>query len=83
MWDPMVTPSADNGVTTVVMGNCAVGIAPCPKPLRGFVTDLCDAIEDIPAPAINSLENFWQWETFPECKSRDFSSPSPAKKQSR
>lgn len=66
MWDPMVTPSADNGVTTVIMGNCAVGLAPCPKPLRGFMTDLCDAIEDIPAPAINSLENFWQWETFPE-----------------
>ena len=66
MWDPMITPSANNGVTTVVMGNCAVGLAPCPKSLRGFVTDLCDAIEDIPAAAINSLEHFWQWETFPE-----------------
>ena len=60
MWDPMVSPSASNGVTTVVMGNCAVGIAPCPKPLRGFVTDLADAIEDIPADAINAVDNFWQ-----------------------
>jgi N-acyl-D-amino-acid deacylase len=66
MWDPMVSPSSANGVTTVVMGNCAVGIAPCQQPLRGFVTDLCDAIEDIPSKAIESLEDFWQWETFPE-----------------
>ena len=66
MWDPMVSPSSANGVTTVVMGNCAVGIAPCQKPLRGFVTDLCDAIEDIPAASIDSLDDFWQWETFPE-----------------
>ena len=62
----MVKMWIDNGVTTVIMGNCAVGLAPCPKALRGFMTDLLDAIEDIPAPAINSLENFWQWETFPE-----------------
>jgi hypothetical protein len=66
MWDPMVSPSSANGVTTVVMGNCAVGIAPCQEPLRGFVTDLCDAIEDIPAKSIDSLESFWEWETFPE-----------------
>jgi N-acyl-D-aspartate/D-glutamate deacylase len=66
MWDPMVSPSAANGVTTVVMGNCAVGIAPCPKPLRKFVTDLADAIEDIPAEAIGAVKDFWQWETFPE-----------------
>lgn len=66
MWDPMVSPSAGNGVTTVVMGNCALSIAPCPRKLRGFVTDLCDAIEDIPAAAINAVEDFWQWETFPE-----------------
>ena len=28
-WDGEVTPSAWHGVTSVVMGNCGVGIAPC------------------------------------------------------
>jgi N-acyl-D-aspartate/D-glutamate deacylase len=28
-WDPGITPSAWHSVTTVVMGNCGVGIPPC------------------------------------------------------
>ena len=27
-WDPYLTPSGWNGVTTLVMGNCGVGFAP-------------------------------------------------------
>ena len=27
-WDPYLTPSCWNGVTTIVMGNCGVGFAP-------------------------------------------------------
>src|SRR5262245_22053513 len=29
MWDQRLAPSSDHGVSTVVMGNCAVGVAPC------------------------------------------------------
>lgn len=29
-WDDALDPSFSNGVTTLVMGNCGVGFAPCP-----------------------------------------------------
>ena len=28
-WSHDITPSSENGVTTVIMGNCGVGFAPC------------------------------------------------------
>src|SRR4030095_14578935 len=28
-WDPLLTSSCWHGVTSVVMGNCGVGVAPC------------------------------------------------------
>ena len=33
-WDGAVTPSSWHGVTSVVMGNCGVGIAPCKPETR-------------------------------------------------
>ena len=50
--DPYLSPSSGNGVTSLVAGNCSISMAPCPKPLRGFVSDLCDSVEDIPADVI-------------------------------
>src|SRR6266850_4956087 len=33
-WDGALTPSSWHGVTSVVMGNCGVGIAPCKPAAR-------------------------------------------------
>ena len=64
-WDPYLTPSCWNGVTTVVMGNCGVGFAPVRPQDRDWLMDLMDAVEDIPAIAM-SAGMTWSWETFPE-----------------
>jgi N-acyl-D-aspartate/D-glutamate deacylase len=65
MWDPILAPSAWHGVTTVVMGNCAVGFAPVRPDARAFLLSVMEAVEEIP---INVMEAGidWDWESFPE-----------------
>ena len=40
-WSQDITPSSQHGVTTVVMGNCGVGFAPC-RPDRPRPADPAD-----------------------------------------
>ncbi len=64
-WDPLVTCSSWHGVTTVVMGNCGVGIAPCRPEAREIATwDLVN-VEGIPFEVL-SKGTSWDWESFPE-----------------
>src|SRR5712691_3537809 len=47
-WDGGMTPSSWHGVTSVVMGNCGVGIAPCrPEARQIAIRDLVN-VEAIP-----------------------------------
>jgi len=64
-WDPYVTPSGWHGVTTVVMGNCGVGFAPCRAEDRDWMIDVMEGVEDIPGSALSEGIQ-WDWETFPE-----------------
>ncbi|MSP43188.1 MAG: D-aminoacylase [Alphaproteobacteria bacterium] len=64
-WDPMLTPSGWNGVTTAVMGNCGVGFAPVKPANRDWMIELMESVEDIPAATMKAGIQ-WQWETFPE-----------------
>ena len=63
-WDSHLAPSALHGVTTVVMGNCGVGFAPCRPADRDKLVELMEGVEDIPGAVMHEgLE--WQWESFP------------------
>ncbi|MDX1734879.1 MAG: amidohydrolase family protein [Halioglobus sp.] len=64
-WDPLLTPSGWNGVTTVVMGNCGVGFAPVVPGKEDYLIQLMEGVEDIPGSALAEGIQ-WNWETFPE-----------------
>ena len=64
-WDGALTPSSWHGVTSVVMGNCGVGIAPCrPEAREIAMRDLVN-VEAIPFEVLNEGIT-WDWETFPQ-----------------
>jgi len=65
VWDTHLAPSAWHGVTSVVMGNCGVGFAPCKPADREKLVELMEGVEDIPSPVMHEGLN-WQWESFPE-----------------
>jgi N-acyl-D-aspartate/D-glutamate deacylase len=64
-WDPLLTPSSWQGVTTVVMGNCGVGFAPVRHDRHDFLIRLMEGVEDIPGTALHEGIS-WGWESFPE-----------------
>ncbi|MGE0385787.1 MAG: amidohydrolase family protein [Gammaproteobacteria bacterium] len=61
-WDPLLTCSPWHGVTTVVMGNCGVGVAPVRRDLREIAMwDLVN-VEAIPFDVMRQGID-WQWES--------------------
>lgn len=64
-WDRLATPELEHGVTTVLMGNCSLSLAPVRRDDRRPLAGMFKQIEDIP------LDTFaegvpWTWETYPE-----------------
>jgi N-acyl-D-aspartate/D-glutamate deacylase len=64
-WDAHMQPSAWHGVTTVVMGNCGVGFAPCRAEDHDRLIRLMEGVEDIPFPVLTEGLP-WNWESFPD-----------------
>ena len=64
-WDPLVTCSSWHGVTTVVTGNCGVGVAPCRPEAREILMGDLVNVEAIPLEVMRKGIG-WEWETFGE-----------------
>src|SRR6516165_6480668 len=63
-WDRQITCSSWHGVTSVVMGNCGVGLAPCrPQAHDIAALDLVN-VEAIPYDVLKRCIT-WDWESFP------------------
>src|SRR5437762_5461948 len=64
-WENRLVPSSSHGVTTVVMGNCGVGFAPCRADQHDLLIRLMEGVEDIPHPVlVDGLP--WTWESYPQ-----------------
>jgi N-acyl-D-aspartate/D-glutamate deacylase len=62
-WDPLCDPMPQHGVTTAIVGNCSLGLAPVRPELVAGVTDVFCYIEDMPPYAFDTAIP-WTWETF-------------------
>ena len=64
-WSNSISPSSWNGVTTVMVGNCGVGFAPCKPDQRDLLVKLMEGVEDIPEVVLTEGLP-WNWESFDE-----------------
>lgn len=64
-WDSHLNPSSNLGTTTVVLGNCGVGFAPCRREDRDVLVQLMEGVEEIPGSALAAGIQ-WNWESFPD-----------------
>lgn len=65
LWDPELTPSSWHGVTTVVLGNCGFGLAPCPPDRRSALVRTLESVEGMDAAALTAGVR-WDFESFAE-----------------
>ncbi len=64
-WDGLATPSIEHGITTVVIGNCSLSLAPVrPEGIHKLVM-MFQVIEDIKERTFDAAVPF-SWESFPE-----------------
>ena len=64
-WDDRFSPSSGHGVTTVLMGNCGVGFAPCRPQDRDTLMKVMEGVEDIPELVMREGVP-WNWQSFPD-----------------
>lgn len=69
LWDPWLTPSSYQGVTSVVAGNCGYSIAPCSPEQRMPLLRTLDKVEDMSLDTLEAGVD-WSFETYREYLAR-------------
>ena len=64
-WDRLATPCLEHGVTTVLMGNCSLSLAPVKRADQRALAGMFKQIEDIQLSAFDAGVP-WSWETYGE-----------------
>ena len=64
-WDPYCSNSGENGVTTVIAGNCGFAFAPCKEADRDRYMLMMENTEQVPYQHMKTMLP-WTWETFPQ-----------------
>ena len=64
-WDQLLSSSSEHGITTVMMGNCGVGIAPARPAARTLLAEDLVTVEGIDSEVLAEGIR-WEWETFPQ-----------------
>jgi N-acyl-D-amino-acid deacylase len=63
-WDPWLTPSSLQGVTSILAGHCGLSIAPCRAESRPSMTRTLHFVEDMePETLAEGVD--WSWEDYP------------------
>jgi N-acyl-D-amino-acid deacylase len=65
LWDPLITPSSLQGVTSVASGSCGFSLAPCPPAMRDLMVRTLQFVEGMDPDTLDQGID-WGWETFPE-----------------
>src|SRR3954466_1645808 len=60
LWDPLCTWSCYHGVTTVITGNCSLGIAPLRPGTAERVYEYLSYVEAIPMETLMTVKPSWQ-----------------------
>ena len=64
-WDALATPSLEQGVTTVLVGNCSISLAPVADDGPRKITDLFARIEDLRQDFFDAAVPY-AWRSFPD-----------------
>ena len=64
-WDRRATPAGEHGVTTVIMGNCGLSLAPVRPGFGERITRMFNKIEDIDTRFFDEAVSY-AWSSYPE-----------------